>query len=88
MEIDYFVCPVCRMHKRIEKKLKGRIKFEFDLETEPIIVIREGGKGYRDPFKIIKKLTLKEAQKDEKYSKIINEFKQHIENLHKILEKV
>jgi len=87
MEIDYFICPICRMHKRIEKKLKGRIRFEFDLDNEPIIVIREGGKGYKDPFKIVKKLTIEQAKQDPKYKDIIDNFTQHIENLYNKLKK-
>lgn len=81
-EKDFFVCPVCRMHKRVSKNIKGMIRFEYNLDNEPLIIIRQGGGGYKDSFPIIQKITLKELKENKVYSELYTEFKKHIEYIH------
>jgi len=42
VKIEYIVCPLCGMNRILEKKEKGRIGFEVDLDR-PFVQIRQPG---------------------------------------------
>jgi len=85
-EWEHLVCPVCGMNRKIDKKLKGRIKFGIDLENGIVLQYRTS-EGYKS-LKVIGGLTLKEMVEEGKYLDLLRELKEECLRVYNYLDKL
>jgi len=69
---EYFVCPLCARNRPLKSKTKGRIKWDYvDLNTAPILQVRDDTGGRGSGFPLIASKTLAEILEDPQYAEIL-----------------
>jgi len=85
-EWENLVCPVCGMNRKIEKKVKGRIKFGIDLD-KGIVLQYWNSEGYKT-LNMYGGLTLKEMVEQGKYIDLLKNLKEECLKVYKYLEEL
>ena len=73
---EYFVCPLCARNRPLKSKTKGQIKWDYvDLNTAPILQVRDDTGGRGSGFPLIESKTLTEILEDPEYREILEGLK-------------
>lgn len=76
---EYFVCPLCARNRPLKSKTKGRIKWDYvDLNTAPILQVRDDTGGRGSGFPLISSKTLQEISGDPNYAEVLEGMKKQL----------